>query len=202
MFLTLERYWAIKKPLQYDQDKVRARLPFIFTMAWVIGLLSLWPTFGTARAIDGGCRLYYDLTSPILFKLMTPYYCTIAMIIPATVMMYSYISIGLSLSKSQQFGKDQSNAKLQVTSNKLKKAQINLLQTCVLLMILFVLCWMCVTINFMLFTFEILNLYGTFYHVGMFFVILNSCLNPLIYSARYSEFQNQIKVLLGIKQKD
>ena len=37
MFLTLERYWAIKQPLQYDILKVKSRLPCIFFTTWLLG---------------------------------------------------------------------------------------------------------------------------------------------------------------------
>ena len=82
MFLTLERYWAVTKPLAYDEARVRKRLPYIFCSVWVIGIVSMFPKFSTARMIGGRCVPYYDIHKPILFSLMTPWYYTIACIIP------------------------------------------------------------------------------------------------------------------------
>ena len=49
MFLTLERYWAIKQPLQYDILKVKSRLPCIFFTTWLLGILRVYMSFRTSN---------------------------------------------------------------------------------------------------------------------------------------------------------
>ena len=194
MALTLERYWAIKKPLKYDSNEVKRRLPYTFILSWLVGFASLFPNFATTRIVDGKCLVHYDIKSPILFNLMTPYFFCVACGIPGTVMMYSYIAIGLSLRKSQEFTKNDNTATTK--KSKLKKAQMNLLQTCVLLMILFFMCWIQLTIVFFLYTVGYYTfLYTKYFHIAVFCLILNSCLNPYIYSARYNEFKEQVRYL-------
>ena len=38
MFLTIERFLAITRPMQYDVAKVYRRLPFVLAMAWFMGV--------------------------------------------------------------------------------------------------------------------------------------------------------------------
>ena len=194
MFLTLERYWAIKKPLQYSSNSVKRRLPYVFIAAWLIGFASLFPNFTTSRIVDGKCRAQYDIKSAVILNLMTPYFFSVSCGIPGTVMLYAYISIGLSLKRSQKF---QTKGDQTKANTKLKKAQMNLLQTCVSLMILFFLCWIQLTVVFFLYAINYFTVLfnNKYYHISLLCIILNSCLNPYIYSARYNEFQVQIKYL-------
>ena len=80
------------------------------------------------------------------------------------------------------------------TSKKLKDAEMNLYHTCLLLVLIFVLCWTNNVIVVMLYMLGVLeNLSGTYYHVTVALVIFNSCLNPFVYAFRYKEFQNRLK---------
>ena len=193
VFLTLERFWATKKPLQYNPDAVRQRLPYIFLLAWLLGIGTYLPKMTTSRIIDGRCIPYVDVHSDTIMSLLMPYYFGLATVIPTTVMIYCYISIGITLRKSALFQKSSDE---QPQSMKLGRAQMNLYQTCVLLMVVFVLCNSVHAAGFVLYTigyYDSLN--NDYYRVSVLFVILNSCLNPYIYSVRYREFQDQLKVL-------
>ena len=96
-YLTLERYWAMTKPLKYDHEKVKKRLWYILPSAWILGLLSLFPNFSTSRMVDGFCFLFIDIKSPTLLRMTTPYYISISCFIPAIVMFYAYGAIFLTL---------------------------------------------------------------------------------------------------------
>ena len=197
MFLTLERFWATKKPLQYNTDAVRRRLPGIFLIAWLLGIGAQLPKMSTSRIVGGRCVPYVDVHSDTIMSLMAPYYFSLSTAIPAAVMVYCYGSIGITLRKSASF---QKSSEEQPQSIKMQRAQLNLLQTCVLLMVVFVLCWSVHAVGFILYTvgyFPSLN--NDYYRVSLLFVILNSCLNPYIYSVRYQEFQDQLKVLFLCK---
>ena len=201
-FLTLERYWATKKPLEYDADKVRRRLPIIFPLAWFVGLGCMFPKFGTTRVIDGNCVAYNDIKhSDVLMNLMPPYYALVSCILPAVVMIYCYTSIGLTLRKSASFQKLKDTEESSQAS-KMRRAQNNVLQICVILMVVFVVCWGIHNIGFLLYAVGYFpSLTTDYYRMSVLFVILNSCLNPYIYSVRYKEFQNQLKALFTFRKQ-
>ena len=65
----------------------------------------------------------------------------------------------------------------------------------------FIACW---SINEIYFCLSVIGLFyfdfsGWFYHFTVVLVLLNSCINPLIYAAKYREFQTGVRRLLQTK---
>ena len=188
MFLTIETYKAIVFPLHHQREVVFKRLPLTFTICWIIGFASMFPTFSTSRVKDEQCVPYVDLHSNILSELLSPYYVTIACLIPSSGMFYSNVHIFKSISTSLN------------KSEKLKKAQSNLVQTCTILCVMFVGCWFLHAAIFMLFTLGYVdNINGDVYHISNLLIVFNSCLNPYVYALRYSEFQLQLLNIFRLK---
>ena len=69
--LTLELYWALRKPLKYDHEKVKKRLWYILPSSWVFGLHSLFPNFSTSRKVDGFCFLFISTKSLTRLRMLT-----------------------------------------------------------------------------------------------------------------------------------
>ena len=61
LLLTLERYWATNKPLQYNSDVVKRRLPVVFPMLWLVGMAIQFPKFVSTRVVNGRCIPYNDI---------------------------------------------------------------------------------------------------------------------------------------------
>ena len=185
MFLTIERYYAILKPLAYDTEKVFKRLPFILMFAWVMGFIVSIPTGLFFQLVDQQCVLTVHLRFPFLYEIMTPYFMVVNVFFPATVMIYAYIKMGLSLGQSQ------------FASIKIRQAQVNLFQTCVILMLVFVLTGvnLCTAI-FLYYVGVYPDVSNDQYHISVVLVVFNSCVNPYIYCVRYKEFQDQLKYLI------
>ena len=139
--------------------------------------------------MDGNCVPYLAIHTPVIFTLLTPYYLTVACIIPAGVMVYSYVAIGLTLRKSSKFQR-QVNTK---GSNKLQRAETNIFQTCAILMLMFVVVWTVYAIAFLLIQIELFNDPNKYFlnYTGLL-IFLNCCLNPYVYCFRYEEFQLHI----------
>ena len=110
--------------------------------------------------------------------------------------------MGLALRKSRAFSAGP-DGKMSAVAEKLKKAEVNLYQTCLILMLLFVICWSNNIIAVGLFLSGVLPDYsGSYYQTSVVLVVLNSCVNPYVYAIRYKEFQDQFKKLLGFGSKD
>jgi len=65
----------------------------------------------------------------------------------------------------------------------------------------FIACWSINEISFFLNTVGIVNIdfSGWFYNFTIVLVLLNSCINPFIYAAKYSDFQSGVRRLLQNK---
>lgn len=186
MFLTIERFYAITKPMQYNPDAVYKRLPFILTTAWLSGFALSFMVAMFFEIVDGQCALTVIYRYPTLFKSMTPYYIIALVMIPSTVMIFAYVKMGLFLASSQFSSKGH------------RIAQKNLFQTCLILMLVFVATGFnhCVSL--------VMYYIGYYpdssndqYQISAALVILNSCINPYVYCIRYRDFQQQVKHLLG-----
>ena len=100
-------------------------------------------------------------------------------------MVFAYGRMGYTLYSSKFASKEK------------EKAQMNLFQTCVLMMIMFTLSALNLCISILLFiTGYYENLGSTYYTVSMILLVFNQCINPFIYSLRYVEFQDQLKRLV------
>ena len=81
-------------------------------------------------------------------------------------------------------------------------AQVNIFKTCLSVAVLFMVCWITWEVALLLYIVDVYSSFtGTHYTTGGMLVLLNSGLNPYIYTLRYHEFQRQLRVLLGIKKE-
>ena len=86
-------------------------------------------------------------------------------------------------------------------SSSLNAAGRNALVTSLMVCCGFIACWSINDIVFFLNTVGILNIdfSGWFYNFTIVLVLLNSCINPFIYAAKYSDFQSGVRRLLQNK---
>ena len=200
-FLTIERYLAITKPMSYDAQKVFRRLPFVLALAWICGMVTIWGNIYSTYTVPDLCLFRVTYNPPWLGDVLPYYLAVMCVIIPTTIMTYAYIKMGLTLRKSRAFSAGP-DGKMSAVAEKLKKAEVNIYQTCLCLMLLFVICWSNNIIAVALFLAGVLpNFSGTYYQTSVVFVILNACVNPYVYAIRYKEFQDQAKKLLGFGSK-
>ena len=109
-------------------------------------------------------------------------------------------SIKMSVSSSSSSSQQPEAAK---TTHASRIAQLNIFETCLIVTVLFFVCW--ITVELALFLY-IIGFYpdvsNNHYVAGRLLVLLNSCLNPYVYTIRYREFKKQIRVILGVKVID
>ena len=152
----------------------------------------MFPKYATTSLVDGTCYNYINLHNPTIRALLTPYYISVACIVPACVMFYAYAAIWLTLKKSQTMQSQNANNE----STTLRTAQVHLIQTCVILMVLFFVAWFQHAILFFLLQLNVVqDPYGYLYYGSVVLIYINCCLNPFVYSVRYESFQIQLKAL-------
>ena len=104
--------------------------------------------------------------------------------LPTLIMLVAYIRMGYILYRSEFASKDK------------RQAQVNMFETCVIMMIMFTLSSLNTCIAMMLFA---VGYYQTpssdYYNISIILLVFNHCINPFIYSLRYKEFQTQFNNL-------
>ena len=189
MMLTLERYYAITKPMQYDQEKVFKRLPFILVLSWVIGFAAGSTIIPIQSVVGRECLFTMPIRYPKLFDMIPPFYIVVEILIPSMVMGAAYVQMGLALKKSGFNSKVNS------------QAQKNLFYTCLILVLVFVL----TGINHMISLLLVMTNYyphnmNIQFQLSSTLVFLNSTVNPFVYCVRYKEFQSRVKAMFGCVQ--
>ena len=189
-FLTIERFFAVTNPMKYDVTAVNKRLPFILLGAWLIGIIGPWVNPTITYLHNDECVFTYEYDPPFISILIPFYFFVLDCFIPAVIMVGAYLKMGLTLRESLS-SSITAPGKLRV-----KKAELNIYQTCLMLMIVFVTCWTnnCIAVSlYMSGYFSTME--TNYHHISIILITLNSCLNPYVYVVRYKDFQKQTKAL-------
>ena len=202
--MTIERHRAVTRPLLYDELKVRRRLPFVCIMVWVCAFAVFSPDIIFSRIVDGQCRANIDIP-PNLYKFFFFFWTFTTTLIPTTIMVSCYSHMAYFLMKSaKQFGPENTNVGSQSSSQiepdkrqqYMKAAQKNVLQTGAILVIVYAICYSYLIIIDSFIISKVLNFSSMEWNVALALVLGNSCINPLIYSFRYHQFQLALKSLV------
>ena len=100
----------------------------------------------------------------------------------------------MSESSSQQSAVEKS-------TNASRLAQINIFETCLIVTVLFLACWTTTETALFMYIIDVYeDLSSNHYTTGRLLILLNSCLNPYVYTLRYREFKKQLRVLIGLEK--
>ena len=200
--MALERYWAVTKPFTHDEVKVRRRLPFIFITVWILGLLSMTPKFVTSRMMAGMYREYAEIVGHPLYPIIIPYFFLVSCILPAGVMVYSYMRISMTIRRSNQFQQQATHAGLSEALASTHQHQMDMIHTLLILVVVFVVVWMIYGVFFILYYFSVLtDISQIGLNISYLIVFSNSLINPYVYCLRYKKFKDRALMLLKIKSK-
>ena len=193
--LTVVQHFAIVSPMDYmhNRDKVAKRLAIVFIAEWVLCFCSLLFLPFTTVFQDGHCYISIKIYGTVYFDLIPTYSLLIAIVIPVTVMLTCYARMLYALYKSSN--SIQSTAVLNS-----RAATMNLFQTCFIMLIVFLGCWLTMESAIVMFIIGVYpNLSNDHYNIGHYMVVFNSAVNPYIYLIRYKVFTSQLKNLLGCR---
>ena len=196
--MAIERHQAITRPLKYDELKVIRRIPFVFLIVWVLAFAVFSPNMIFSRYVDGACRANID-QPPSLYKFFFIFWATTTTVIPSTIMIVCYGRMAYFLRESAKAfdSEDQKQGTMDNRQKYMKAAHSNVLQTGVMLAVVYVICWTYLfTIDGLIIYGVIANFSGIEWNTGLALALCNSCVNPFIYSFRYHEFQQALKDLV------
>ena len=193
LVLSIERYFAITQPFSYDEEKIRSRLWYVFPAVWISGFIFVFPDPFLFEVDDDVC--FYKISSWSVRDaiLVFSYYCCTNFLLPGTTMVILYVRMGIYIWKSRQQQKEltQRNTK----QHTLVDAQRNIFYTCVVLLCLYFLCWLVLELNSILHISHAIYFSLPMFYISSNLILLNSAINPFIYTIRYTEFQKHLKML-------
>ena len=183
--------WLLYIPLFHLQK----RLYFLFPMIWLSGFLLNMPDQFFYSITFNSCNYMIGTLTQAHAYLVYSYYVVFHFALPALIMLVLYIHMGLVLYKGHEMQKSMvANASSE--KNILLIAQKNIVFTCMILLALYCSCWLWNEINMILFITQTVNLSVMSHHLSSMVVVLNSCVNPFIYTMRYKEFQYHLRKLM------
>ena len=189
--LSVERYFAILDPLKYDIVRVKKRLPYVFVGEWLCMCLIFSYVPGNTTTKSDRCHVSSKMLDTLLWDMYSPYEFTIAFAVPLVITLFCYGRMLMCLRQSAQWTNGKSTISNQ---DKLRLAQMNIFKTCLIVTVVFILCWCSTETAIILYMAEYYeNLASVHFTIGTLLILVNSCLNPYIYAIRYRDFKLELK---------
>ena len=184
------RYYAIKSPFTYNVEKIRSKLICMFISTWLIGFATQIPML-----LHFYTKMYRYKIGVLCSTLMLDkrwialsnlcFGGVVSLFAPFGIMVYVYTKMGLILYSGRKMGQDDSNSASSARIKTLRKAHSNILQTCLLLSLIYFVTYAAYSYQMFAFvaykggSFQTIELYITQYTIA-----LNSWLNPFVYVCR------------------
>ncbi len=196
--ITFDRYASIVHPIWHKKVFNKRYLLFLVLAVWIFGighsLAFIIPTSGLQNGYCVNVGLWPSTSAQTAAGLID---IGCFYVLPIAFMVYSYTKIFLSFRAKvgDNLVTDVSQGDQQRT-RKVMRMKTNVLKTFMLVAICYVLCWTWDKVLFLLFTmgYEV-QLSSTLSNIGIYLAFLNSCINPIIYTAQYKQFQRAVHTL-------
>ena len=172
------RYLAITKPMSYDEEKVRRRLPYIFITIWILSFIVLLPVYIESGIEDGACRLTVFDTLPIGLIIYT-FWLFMFCLIPSSIMLYTYV---IMFKMIRETTKSLSTSTQRTKT--MKNAQMNVMQTCIIVGVFFMCTMTFLKVTDALVILKVLGFHHSLWNASVISIGFNSCINPFVYTLR------------------
>ena len=111
-------------------------------------------------------------------------------------MLFLYAHMGIVIWRSRQAQLHLTTKRAAGKNDILAKAQVNIFYTCLILLILYFTCWFWNNATMILYLAGIIPYSNTLYDISVAVIVFNSGVNPFIYTLRYDEFQQHLKIIV------
>ncbi|XP_022110741.1 nociceptin receptor-like [Acanthaster planci] len=189
--ISLERYGATCHPACHRNRLTGKRLSCTMVGVWICGWLPEAPILWTTYSSNDSCHATWpshlvQAVTGILILLWE-------LVIPISIMIFAYTKVSLELRKRSKARVRNNDAR-----KMLSKANMNVTKTLVVVAICFAVCWIPTDVNYILLN---LGLNGNstdsvFYQATGAIVVINLCINPIIYCFTYDRFKKQLRKMV------
>ncbi|XP_022108917.1 galanin receptor type 2-like [Acanthaster planci] len=187
VLVSLERYFATCFPVRhrFHFTARKAKAGMAFSWLWGFTYQLYWLIIRDFRG--GVCDVSWS--SPTLQMVMGVVFFVLEYLLPLSIMTLAYTSIILLLRRRRRLGGI-------VVCNVFQRAKRNVTVTLCLVFIFYVLCWTPTSVTYLLYNLGFpYDFNSTMHMVVTVIVILNACVNPIIYTLKYEQFQRQLKII-------
>ena len=147
--------------------------------------------------VDHNCLVGYTLWDSFMFDIQSPYAIIVSFAIPASIMVLCYFQMFLVLNTSRQMF----NSKISFSersAHKLRLAQINIFQTFLVIVIVYIVAWSVSQSAMILYLIGYYDQMGLHANIGSIMITFNSCINPFVYAVKYEDFKTRLNTILRI----
>ena len=185
MFLAIDRWYSIIKPIMYKTTFSRRRLYFYITMIWIISCVSQINELFITVVEDGFCTFRIPFYGVEFERILILVHVTLTFYIPSIITWCSFAHIKYHMN----------NPRFRRSINNVKATE-RLLRMCALAAFFLSICWLPTETFFITYKFDVLRLP---FSVSLFLSVLamfNSCVNPWIYCLSNKEYRKEFVNLL------
>ena len=173
------------------------RLPLLFAVEWVLCLVGMSLRGWFTEIHADRCLIGIGIFGTWFWDFYPMYMFILSTGIPLVVSVVCYARMLLILRQSAQKSKLVADPQSQIVHT-LRLAQQNVLKTCLLVLVSFIVCNMTLQSAILLFIFGYYEtLSSSHFTVGYLLALLNSCLNPYIYATLYDDLKQQLNKLIS-----
>ena len=184
MYLALERWYSVVKPVKYLLKFKRRRVYMYIAIAWISCLvLHSSMLFDITLDEDNLRCIWISVDSPK--KLIIISYTIVTFFIPTAVTWITYLHISITLRTSPAN-----------YNKRFSRARLRLLRMCVIVAFLLSACWFPNQLYYALSAYGIVKLESPFHHFTIVLAMFNSCTNPAIYCYSNKEYRKGFLAIL------
>ena len=198
LILTIERYLAITKPLSYDENIMRNKLWIVLPLIWISGFVLVAPDVFLYEIDGKSCYYTAGTWEKGNALLIYTYFAVVGFLFPGITMIILYVRMANAVIIGYKMQKQLQNSKTK--SNMYNKAQQNIFMTCFILVTLYLTCWLWMEIVLIIYISRDTDFPEIVYFSSNVSILFNSAINPFIYTIRYKEYQNHVKLLFKRKK--
>ncbi|XP_033625593.1 galanin receptor type 2-like [Asterias rubens] len=186
LFVSLERYFAICHAVRHRSLVTTRRANIARLLAWIIGFSyqSYWAALH--KVTYGQC--YAVWPSPAAQAVGGTVFFCCEYLIPLSIMTFSYANIINTLRSRRK--RDNANV------NTFQRAKRNVTFTLCFVFVSYTVCWTPTEFAYLLYNMgKDYDFSSSMHFTFTVFVLLNMCINPLIYLFKYKRFQGELRKL-------
>ena len=182
--LALERWYSVVKPIKYRLTFKRQRVYVYLVIIWITCLL-LHSLILFQMTLDEKNLRCMWITSDFP-KQLTPMLLTImTFFLPNAVTWATFLHLSLALKKSPAIK----------NNGPFARARLKLLRMCVIVALLFTICWFPNQLYYVLSSYGFAKLESPPHYFTVVLVMFNSCINPVIYCSAHREYRKAFLTL-------
>ena len=192
--VNFERYLSIVCPIFHKTGITKCHTVVSITAVWLIGAIFDFPyIYFTSGYRDGNCvttGIWPNYTVAVVVGVIGLF---VQVLLPIIIIIGLYVSM-IKVIKTKI--SNQTSVHQNSKGNRLTSRTRNILKTLSVVTLIFVVCYApnC-TLYLMYIAGQIDVLSGNFYSFTVYLVYVNCCVNPIVYSAHYKDFQMEVKKL-------